>query len=115
MSQILEGWSNRDPDIPAGVSSHQTRELGPKRRGKEAKEIHKQWERQQRDQLNLAYDNLRVQLPGVASTGKASKQQVLNQAMETSHAIQSKEVALKTQMSTLAKTNSLLREKLEEL
>ena len=86
-----------------------------KGRGKEAREIHKQQERQQRDKLNLAYDNLRAQLPAAALAKRVSKQLVPNLAIETSEAIQSEEVALKTQMSTLVKTNVLLKEKLEKL
>ena len=77
--------------------------------------MHKQQERQQRDKLNLAYDNLRAQLPAATTPKRVSKQLVLNLAAETSQAIRAEETALKTQMSTLAKTNLLLQEKLEKL
>ena len=82
MSQILEEQSNRDTNIPYGQVLSQTRESGARKRGKEAREVHKQRERQQRNKLKLAYDGLRVQLPRVALARKVSMQQIFNQAAE---------------------------------
>ena len=58
---------------------------------------------------------MRVQNPAAMSIKRVSKQLVLNLATEMLQAIKSEEVALKTQMSTLVKTNLLLQEKLEKL
>ena len=84
-------------------------------RGKEAKEIHKQQEKELRDKLNTAYDNLRAKLPDATAAKRVSKQTVLKLAMETSQAIQAKEANLKTQMTTLTKTHLLLYEKLADI
>ena len=84
-------------------------------RGKEAKEIHKQQEKELRDKLNTAYDNLRAQLPATTTAKRVSKQLVLKLATETSQAIRAEETTLKTQMSTLTKTHLLLQEKLAKL
>ena len=115
VSWTLEGGANISQDSWEGTGSCHPRKLGLKGRGKEARKIYKQQERQQRDKLNLAYDNLRAQLHAAAVAKRVSKQLVLNLATETSQAIQSEEVALKTQMCTLTKTNVLLKEKLEKL
>ena len=73
-------------------------------RGKEAKEIHKQQEKELRDKLNTAYDNLRAQLPAATTAKRVSEQTVLKLATETSQAIQAEEMTLKTQMTTLTRT-----------
>ena len=84
-------------------------------RGKEAKEIHKQQEKELRDKLNTAYDNLRAKLPEATAAKRVSKQTVLKLAKEMSQAIQAKEGNLKTQMTTLTRTHLLLQEKLADL
>ena len=73
VSQILEEQSNRDTNIPSGPRSNQTRELGTRKRGKEAREVHKQRETLQRNKLKLAYDGLKVHLPKVVLARKASR------------------------------------------
>ena len=88
---------------------------GGKGRGKEAKEVHKQQEKELRDKLKTAYDNLRAQLLAATTAKRVSKQSVLKLAMETSQAIQAEETTLKTQMSTLTRTHLLLQEKLANL
>ena len=87
VSQILEGQSSRDPYIPSGVDSYQTGESWLKKKGKKAREVHKQQERQQRNKLPLAFDALRVQLLGVVTARKVSKQQILDQAAEMYHSV----------------------------
>ena len=42
-------------------------------RGKEAKEIHKQQEKELRDKINMAYDNLRAKLPEAKAANRVSK------------------------------------------
>ena len=84
-------------------------------RGKEAKEIHKQQEKELRDKLNTAYDNLRAQFLDTTIENRDSKQTVLRLAMETSQAIQAEETNLTTQMTTLTRIHLLLQEKLANL
>merc|ERR1712226_332713 len=81
----------------------------------EAREVHNQMERQRRNELKVAFDVLKVHLPEIASSDKASKQQILDKAVETCQSMRSTESSLKTKVTTLSKTNSLLREKLRKL
>merc|ERR1711899_103307 len=74
----------------------------------EAREGHNQMERQRRD-------DLKVDLPEIATSDKASKQQILDKAVETCLTIRSTESSLKTRVTTLNKTNSQLKEKLRRL
>merc|ERR1712004_866061 len=74
----------------------------------EAREVHNQMERQRRN-------DLKVHLPEIATSDKASKQQILDKAVETCLTIRSTESSLKTRVTTLNKTNSQLKEKLRKL
>merc|ERR1719150_2590455 len=49
----------------------------------EAREVHNQMERQRRNELKVAFDDLKVHLPEIATSDKASKQQILDKAVET--------------------------------
>lgn len=81
----------------------------------EAREVHNQMERQRRNELKVAFDDLKVHLPEIATSDKASKQQILDKAVETCLTIRSTESSLKTRVTTLNKTNSQLKEKLRKL
>merc|ERR1719430_2818114 len=81
----------------------------------EAREVHNQMERQRRNELKLSYDKLKTVLPEIAESDKASKQQILDKAVETCKVIKSTELSLKSKASSLNKTNSLLKEKLRKL
>merc|ERR1711902_45891 len=81
----------------------------------EAREVHNQMERQRRNELKVAFDDLKVHLPEIATSDKASKQQILDKAVETCLNIRSTESSLKTRVTTLNKTNSQLKEKLRKL
>merc|ERR1719370_1859295 len=81
----------------------------------EAREVHNQMERQRRNELKVAFDELKVHLPEIATSDKASKQQILDKAVETCLTIRSTESSLKTRVTTLNKTNSQLKEKLRKL
>merc|ERR1711990_936458 len=74
----------------------------------EAREVHNQMERQRRNELKVA-------LPEIATSDKASKQQILDKAVETCLNIRSTESSLKTRVTTLNKTNSQLKERLRKL
>jgi len=81
----------------------------------EAREVHNQMERQRRNELKVAYDELKVHLPEIATSDKASKQQILDKAVETCLNIRTTESSLKTKVSHLNKANILLKEKLRKL
>jgi len=81
----------------------------------EAREVHNQMERQRRNELKVSFDELRVHLPDIASSDKASKQQILDKAVETCLTMRSTESSLKTKVTSLNKTNSQLKEKLRKL
>jgi len=81
----------------------------------EAREVHNQMERQRRNELKVAFDELKVHLPEIATSDKASKQQILDKAVETCLNIRSTESSLKTRVTTLNKTNSQLKERLRKL
>ena len=81
----------------------------------EAREVHNQMERQRRNELKVAFDDLKVHLPEIATSDKASKQQILDKAVETCLTIRSTESSLKTRVTSLNKTNSQLKEKLRKL
>jgi len=81
----------------------------------EAREVHNQMERQRRNELKVAFDELKVHLPEIATSDKASKQQILDKAVETCITVRSTESSLKTRVTTLNKTNSQLKERLRKL
>merc|ERR1711962_139478 len=81
----------------------------------EAREVHNQMERQRRNELKVAFDDLKVHLPEIATSDKASKQQILDKAVETCLTIRTTESSLKTRVTSLNKTNSQLKEKLRKL
>merc|ERR1712025_1435752 len=56
-----------------------------------------------------------VHLPEIATSDKASKQQILDKAVETCLNIRSTESSLKTRVTTLNKTNSALKDRLRKL
>jgi len=81
----------------------------------EAREVHNQMERQRRNELKLSYDQLKIVLPEIAESDKASKQQILDKAVETCKVIKSTELSLQSRKNSLTKSNALLKEKLRLL
>jgi len=81
----------------------------------EAREVHNQMERQRRNELKLSYDKLKTVLPEIAESDKASKQQILDKAVETCKVIKSTELSLQNRKNSLTKSNALLKEKLRLL
>eukprot|EP00092_Neocalanus_flemingeri_P015032 GFUD01016236.1.p1 GENE.GFUD01016236.1~~GFUD01016236.1.p1 ORF type:complete len:432 (-),score=115.14 GFUD01016236.1:262-1557(-) len=81
----------------------------------EAREVHNQMERQRRNELKVAFDDLKEVLPEVAQSDKASKQQILDKAVETCKVIKSTELSLQNRKNSLTKNNALLNEKLRLL
>lgn len=81
----------------------------------EAREIHNQMERQRRNELKLSFDKLKTVLPELASSDKASKQQILDNAVDTVKMIKSTEATLQSRVNSLSKNNAALKEKLRQL
>jgi len=81
----------------------------------EAREVHNQMERQRRNELKISFDNLKTVLPEIADSDKASKQQILDKAVETCKVIKSTELSLQNRKNSLTKSNALLKEKLRLL
>merc|ERR1719244_1991565 len=81
----------------------------------EAREVHNQMERQRRNELKVAFDDLKICLPEISSSDKASKQQILDKAVETCKIIKSTESSLAQRKLLLSKNNTLLKEKLRLL
>lgn len=81
----------------------------------EAREVHNQMERQRRNELKLAFDDLKICLPEISTSDKASKQQILDKAVETCKVIKSTESSLAQKKIALTKSNNLLKEKLKLL
>ena len=81
----------------------------------EAREIHNQMERQRRNELKLSFDKLKTVLPELATSDKASKQQILDKAVETVKMIKSTEASLSNRRNNLNKSNTALQEKLRLL
>ena len=81
----------------------------------EAREMHNQMERQRRNELKLSFDKLKLVLPELASSDKASKQQILDKAVDAVKMFKSTEASLQTRRNNLNKSNALLQEKLRLL
>merc|ERR1711915_548401 len=81
----------------------------------EAREVHNQMERQRRNELKISFDNLKTVLPEIADSDKASKQQILDKAVETCKVIKSTDLSLQNRKNSLTKSNALLKEKLRLL
>merc|ERR1719278_45641 len=81
----------------------------------EARQIHNQMERQRRNELKVSFDKLKTLLPELAASDKASKQQILDKAVDTVQMIRSTELSLTTRRNSLNKSNALLKDKLRKL
>jgi len=81
----------------------------------EAREMHNQMERQRRNELKLSFDKLKTVLPELATSDKASKQQILDKAVDAVNMFKSTEASLAQRRNNLSKSNALLQEKLRLL
>ena len=81
----------------------------------EAREIHNQMERQRRNELKCSFDELKTVIPDLATSDKASKQQILDKAVDTVKLIKSTEASLQQRRNNLNKSNAALQEKLRLL
>ena len=68
-----------------------------------------------RNELKVSFDKLKTVLPELAASDKASKQQILDKAVDTVQMIKSTELSLMTRRNSLNKSNALLKDKLRKL
>ena len=87
------------------------------RRGdqREARDVHNQMERQRRNDLKNAFDSLKDFVPTIANSDRASKQMVLDKAIDYCKNLKSKEWTTRKAKETLAQKNDSLRKRLAEI
>ena len=79
---------------------------------KEARDVHNQMERQRRTDLKNAFDQLKDYVPTIANSDRASKQMVLDKAIEHCKALKMKENSAREQRKNIVQRNELLKKKL---
>ena len=88
---------------------------GEKLSNRDARNVHNQMERQRRSDLNQAYATLKDFVPAIANSDRASKQMVLDKAIEHCQTLKSREEVAAEQRRKLGQRNEALRRKLELL
>ena len=81
----------------------------------EAREIHNHMERQRRNELKVAFDELKACIPDIATSEKVSKQMILDTALHNCKLLRSREISMKLRKEKLKKANTELKEKLLRL
>lgn len=95
------------------ASIRRRKEESLKLKHREAREIHNHMERQRRNELKVAFDELKGCIPEIATSDKVSKQMILDTALQNCKFIKSKQIGLKLRKEKLRKCNAELREKLK--
>ena len=115
-SQQIKSRHSDSPRMKSSQSAMRKRkERSLKMQEGEARQIHNQMERQRRNELKVSFDKLKTVLPELAASDKASKQQILDKAVDTVQMIKSTELSLMTRRNSLNKSNALLKDKLRKL
>ena len=81
-------------------------------KGRDVRDLHNSMERQRRVDLKNAFDNLKVQVPEIADSDRASKLMILDQAAEFCSALLRREASLGEQRDRERRRNSLMKKKL---
>lgn len=81
----------------------------------EAREIHNHMERQRRNELKVAFDELKACIPDIATSEKVSKQMILDTALQNCKLLRSREISMKLRKEKLKKANAELKQKLLSL
>jgi len=81
----------------------------------DAREIHNHMERQRRNELKVAYDELKACIPDIANSDKVSKQMILDTALHNCRLLRAKEMKLKLRRDTLKKNNADLLRRISAL
>ena len=74
-----------------------------------------QMERQRRNELKVAFDELKATITDIADSDRVSKQMILDKAVENCRGLQSREAALRLRREWLKRSNSQLKERLRLL
>jgi len=79
---------------------------------REARDVHNQMERQRRTDLKNAFENLKYFVPSLAKSDRASKQMVLDKAIDHCKNLKKQETTVKTQKHNLVQKNESLKKQL---
>ena len=82
---------------------------------REARDVHNQMERQRRQDLKNAYDSLKDFVPTIANSDRASKQMVLDKAIDYCKTLKNKEGTTREARNRLVQKNESLRKRLAEI
>jgi len=82
---------------------------------REARNVHNQMERQRRTDLKNAFDSLKDFVPTIANSDRASKQMVLDKAIDYCKTLKSKEWTTREARRSLVQKNESLRKRLAEI
>jgi len=93
-------------------SSESRRSGGHKSDHKEARDVHNQMERQRRTDLKNAFDTLKDFVPTIANSDRASKQMVLDKAIDYCKTLKNKEMSVREIRKSYVQRNETLRKKL---
>jgi hypothetical protein len=107
------GSASNSSLMQAGV--RRRKEASLKLKHDEAREVHNQMERQRRNELKLAFDELKASITDIADSDKVSKQMILDKAVESCRGLRSREAALRLRRERLKRNNALLKERLQLL
>ena len=81
----------------------------------EAREIHNHMERQRRNELKGAFDDLKACIPHIANSEKVSKQMILDTALESCKQLKSREISMKMKKDRLKRAHAELKQRLSNL
>ena len=113
--EILFSPTNRQTTIKVPCGVHEKILKGDKFSTRDAQDVHNQMERQRRSDLNQAYATLKDFVPAIAHSDRASKQMVLDKAIEHCTSLRSREEQIRETRRILEKRNQELRKKLQLL
>ena len=82
---------------------------------KDARDMHNHMERQRRNELRNAFDYLKTYVPSVAKSDRASKQMILDKAIEFCHTVKYKEESLNKQRQALHEKKIALQKRIMQL
>lgn len=92
--------------------THLDRANREKSNHKEARDVHNQMERQRRTDLKNAFDQLKDFVPTIANSDRASKQMVLDKAIDHCKNLKMKETRVREERKNIVQRNELLKKKL---
>merc|ERR1719474_2585579 len=106
---VVQIQGNRTKD----GKSHKHRDKGDKCR--DVRDLHNSMERQRRVDLKNAFDGLKICVPEIADSDRASKLMILDKAADFCQSLKKKESSLSGEKDKEKRKNTLLRKKLSML